>query len=137
MRSRQIRLVVSLLVASLLVTVLVYTALAGKTRVLQVHELLGPASAGVSSVRLNGTVVSFRGDPGSSAGMRLVLADNSRQSRQVDVVYHGSVPSAFKAGRAILVDGSLRDGVFVAKKDTLSTKCPSKYQSSTSASGRS
>jgi cytochrome c-type biogenesis protein CcmE len=137
MRSRQIRLVVSLLVASLLATVLVYTALAGKTRVLQVHELLGQQSAGSGSVRLNGTVLSFRGDPGSNVGMRFVLADNTRRAGQVHVVYHGSVPSAFKRGRAILVDGNLRDGVFVAKKNTLSTKCPSKYQSSTGASGRS
>ncbi len=40
---------------------------------------------------------------------------------------HGSVPDLFKVGRHIVVDGRYRNGVFVAKRDTLVTKCPSKY----------
>jgi len=30
-------------------------------------------------------------------------------------------------GREVRVEGKLRNGVFVAKKDSLVTKCPSKY----------
>jgi cytochrome c-type biogenesis protein CcmE len=45
----------------------------------------------------------------------------------VPVVYHGSVPDLFKVGRHIVVDGRYRNGVFVARHDTLVTKCPSKY----------
>ena len=44
------------------------------------------------------------------------------------VVYTGSVPDAFREGRAILIDGSLRGGLFVAEPGSLSTKCPSKYE---------
>jgi cytochrome c-type biogenesis protein CcmE len=45
----------------------------------------------------------------------------------VPVVYTGSVPDLFKVGREVRVEGKLRDGVFVAKRDSLRTKCPSKY----------
>ena len=37
------------------------------------------------------------------------------------------MPDLFKAGRDIVVDGQLRNGVFVAKPGTMVTKCPSKY----------
>ena len=33
----------------------------------------------------------------------------------------------FRAGREVVVKGELRNGVFVADKDSLVTKCPSKY----------
>jgi cytochrome c-type biogenesis protein CcmE len=36
----------------------------------------------------------------------------------------------FRAGRDIVVDGHLRNGVFVAKPGTMVTKCPSKYSAS-------
>ena len=45
----------------------------------------------------------------------------------VPVVYTGSVPDLFKVGREVYVKGQLVDGVFVAKQDSLVTKCPSKY----------
>jgi cytochrome c-type biogenesis protein CcmE len=47
-------------------------------------------------------------------------------------VYTGSVPDLFKVGRHLVVDGTLRDGVFVAEKDSMVTKCPSKYAPSSS-----
>ena len=45
----------------------------------------------------------------------------------VPVVYKGSVPDLFRAGRDIVVEGRLVNGVFVAVPGTLVTKCPSKY----------
>jgi cytochrome c-type biogenesis protein CcmE len=45
----------------------------------------------------------------------------------VPVVYRGSVPDLFRAGRDIVVDGRLQNGVFVAVPGTMITKCPSKY----------
>ena len=45
----------------------------------------------------------------------------------VPVVYKGSVPDLFKTGREVVVDGKLRNGVFVAVPNSLVTKCPSKY----------
>jgi cytochrome c-type biogenesis protein CcmE len=39
----------------------------------------------------------------------------------------GSVPDLFKRGRHIVVEGTLRSGVFVAEPGSMITKCPSKY----------
>jgi cytochrome c-type biogenesis protein CcmE len=43
------------------------------------------------------------------------------------VVYAGSVPDLFAVGRDVSVRGKLQDGLFVAERDSLVTKCPSKY----------
>jgi cytochrome c-type biogenesis protein CcmE len=45
----------------------------------------------------------------------------------VPVVYHGDVGALFKPGQNILVTGKLDRGVFVAEKNSMLTKCPSKY----------
>jgi cytochrome c-type biogenesis protein CcmE len=130
MRTRQVRLVVSLVVASLLATVLVYTALASKVKVVQVHQVVTTPTLASHTIRLNGRVVSRSGDAGSSGGMRFTLGDNESRSGTVTVVYHGAVPDAFSVGRSVIVDGKLDGKVFVAVRDSLSTKCPSKYSSS-------
>ena len=51
----------------------------------------------------------------------------STASSTVAVVYTGSVPDLFRAGRHIFLQGELQDGEFVGKPDSLVTKCPSKY----------
>jgi cytochrome c-type biogenesis protein CcmE len=48
-------------------------------------------------------------------------------AKSVPVVYRGSVPDLFQTGRSVRLEGRLRNGVFVGKRDTLLTKCPSKY----------
>ena len=60
------------------------------------------------------------------AALRFRLRDRSGTTT-VPVVYRGSVPDLFKPGREVVVDGKLIDGTFVAVRDTLVTKCPSKY----------
>ena len=37
------------------------------------------------------------------------------------------MPDAYKVGRDVVIDGTLKDGVFTAVPDSLVTKCPSKY----------
>jgi cytochrome c-type biogenesis protein CcmE len=44
------------------------------------------------------------------------------------VTYTGEVPDPFRAGREIIVTGRLTDsGTLVGQKDSLITKCPSKF----------
>jgi cytochrome c-type biogenesis protein CcmE len=50
-------------------------------------------------------------------------------SASVPVRYTGLVPDPFREGREIIVTGELRDGVFVGERDSLVTKCPSKFTS--------
>jgi cytochrome c-type biogenesis protein CcmE len=139
MRGSNVRLIVALIVASTLGAALIYsTVLGGTVDVVQVQQVLAK-KASPGDVRLNGTVVSHEGDAGSPAGMRIQLADNKAYSenpasaRRISIVYHGSVPSAFRDGRAILIDGKVQGRAFHARDDTLSTKCPSKYSSTSVA----
>ncbi len=139
MRGSNVRLVVALVVASTLGAALIYsTVLGGTVDVVQVQQVLA-AKTSPGDVRLNGTVVSHEGDAASAGGMRIQLADNAAYShdaataRKLTIVYHGSVPSAFRDGRAILIDGKVHGAAFSARPDTLSTKCPSKYSSTSVA----
>jgi cytochrome c-type biogenesis protein CcmE len=128
------RLVISLAVASLLATFLVYTTVfSGSTQVLQVGQLTSDPAAATKTVRLNGWVARESGNPASPSGLRFTLADNKGAHGCVNVLYYGSRPDAFRTGRSVLVDGKLEDGTFVAVKDSLSTRCPSKYTASQKA----
>ena len=103
----------------------IYTAVAGAgTPQIQPSQLAGQNG----TVLLVGKVVSARGDAHSQSGMRFALRDvTDARSVHVNVVYHGTVPDLFHAGREVVVTGALRDGTFVAQDGSLTTKCPSKY----------
>ncbi len=117
------RLVIALSVAAVLGVFLLYTSIAGGgTPSLQPGQLKGRTG----HVTLGGVVVRPGGDARSSGGLRFTLKDR-RGSAVVPVVYHGTVPDMFREGREVAVQGTLRNGTFVAQRDTLVTKCPSKY----------
>jgi cytochrome c-type biogenesis protein CcmE len=122
-RQSPARLVIALSVAAVLAIFLVYTSIAGGQPLIQPSEL----AQHQGKVSLAGIVVAPKGDSRSDAGLRFKLKDFADR-KNVTVVYHGSVPDLFRAGRRVVVDGRLHHGVFVAQADTLVTKCPSKYQ---------
>jgi cytochrome c-type biogenesis protein CcmE len=116
----------ALSVAGVLAVFLLYVSIAGgRTPQLKPSQLAGHAGR----VSLVGKVVGpVHGAGYSNRGLRFDVVDiGGTASASVPVVYHGSVPDLFKVGRHIVVDGRYRSGVFVAKRDTLVTKCPSKY----------
>ena len=126
MGSSPARLVIALSIAAALAIFVVYTALAGNG----VAQLKPSALAGhTGNVTLVGAVVGrVTGDAYTHGGLRFRLEDiGSPRSTRVPVVYHGSVPDLFKTGRHVVVEGTLRQGTFVAKPGSLETKCPSKY----------
>ncbi|HEY3549556.1 MAG TPA: cytochrome c maturation protein CcmE [Gaiellaceae bacterium] len=127
MGSSPARLVIALSVAAALAVFVVYTALAGNG----VAQLTPSSLAGhKGDVTLVGTVLGKpqARDAYKKVGMRFKLKDiGSRNAARVPVVYHGSVPDLFKTGRHVVVEGTLHNGVFVAKPGSLTTKCPSKY----------
>ena len=119
------RLVVALSVAAVLAVFLLYTSIAGGgTPSVQPSELTGKTGL----LTLAGRVQpGYKGDPYGS-GLRFRLRDiEGGSAKTVTVVYTGSVSDQFRAGREVSVKGELRNGVFVAQKDSLVTKCPSKY----------
>jgi cytochrome c-type biogenesis protein CcmE len=122
------RLVIALSVAAVLAVFLLYTALAGNATPTLTPSQLAPHAG--RDVTVVGQVVGpVRGDS-HAGGLRFRLRDIQGKSRTlVRVVYTGSIPDLFKAGRHVTMNGTLRNGLFVGDKDTLITKCPSKYTS--------
>ena len=124
------------MIASLLGTFAVYTALVSDTTpLIGVAEAASGQKAG-EDVKLSGKVLAYSGDASTDAGMRITLADYG-DGQTIPVVYRGSVPDAFKAGREIVLDGRAAGGVFQAKADSLVTKCPSKYAPGDAGSAQS
>jgi cytochrome c-type biogenesis protein CcmE len=119
------RLVIALSVAAALAVFLLYASIAGGgTPMIQPSELNGRTG----EVTLAGHVVTQPRGDSYGEGMRFELRDiKGGKTERVTVHYTGSVPDLFKKGRDIVVDGRLRNGIFVAERDSLITKCPSKY----------
>jgi cytochrome c-type biogenesis protein CcmE len=122
-RRNPARLVVALSVAAVLAVFLLYTSFAGgATPSLRPSQL----AAHPGEVSLAGRVVAPVTGDGRETPKRFTLRDIDGTAT-VPVVYTGSVPDLFKVGRHVYMRGELRNGVFVAEKDSLVTKCPSKY----------
>ena len=122
-RPSPVRLVIALSVAAVLAIFLLYVSFAGGTPSIQPSQLSGHKG----NVALVGKVVGTpEGDGHATNGLRFDLQD-VKGGASVPVVYRGSVPDQFKTGRELRLEGQLQNGVFVAKKDSMRTKCPSKY----------
>jgi cytochrome c-type biogenesis protein CcmE len=121
---RSVRLVLALSVAAVLAVFLLYVSIAGgRTAQFSPSELKGHKGV----VSLYGRVVGpVQGAGYASNGLRFRVADR-KGNTSVPVVYRGTVPDQFKLGREVIVDGRYEHGAFVAKRNTLVTKCPSKY----------
>jgi cytochrome c-type biogenesis protein CcmE len=118
-----VRLVVALSVAAVLAVFLLYTSFAGgSTPSLQPSELRGHEGRVVLGGKVKGPVSGNA----RAQGLRFALSD-VKGSGTVPVVYTGSVPDLFRVGREVMLTGQVENGVFVAERDSLVTKCPSKY----------
>lgn len=122
-RKRKIRLVVALSAAVLLAVALVYTSFSASNETRQPSELVGVNGG---NYELTGKV-----SPGSISheGNRLhfEVADRDDPSATLPVVYTGTIPDPFRDGREVIVSGTVEGGTFLAEKDSLITKCPSKF----------
>ena len=122
-RKRKIRLVVALGAAVLLAAGLIYTSFSAGAETKQPSELRGVEGG---NYRLTGEVaegsVVHRG-----SDLRFEVADREDPKATIPVEYSGQVPDPFGEGREVILEGTVRDGVFHAEKDSLVTKCPSKF----------
>ena len=129
-RKRAIRLTVALSAALLLASALMYVSFSAGRDELTASQLLSKARPGGQYI-LAGTV-----ENGSVRHVGGVLdfkvLDPSRRYA-VAVSYTGEVPDPFAQGRAVMVNVVDRNGSFVGQQDTLTTKCPSKYQAASGA----
>ena len=73
----------------------------------------------------------YKGDPYGD-GLRFQLRDRKGSApERITVLYKGSLLDQFRENREVSVKGELRNGIFVARKDSLVTKCPSKFTAKT------
>ena len=121
---RKVRLIVALSAAVLLAVALIYTSFSSSTEAKQPSEILN-ASPG-QSYELTGVVVpnSIR-HHGSQLDFR--VADRNDSKVSIPVRYSGEVPDPFADGREVIVSGKVENGTFMAQRDSLITKCPSKF----------
>jgi cytochrome c-type biogenesis protein CcmE len=123
-RKRRIRLVVALSAALLLSSALIYTSFSASSEAVTPSRLAAGADSG-RAYQLTGKVVdgSVRDIPG---GKSFRVRDRNG-SASVPVRYVGAVPDPFREGREVIVTVRKQGATFVGERDSLVTKCPSKF----------
>jgi len=123
-RKRKLRLVVALTIALALAGALVYTSFSDSTRATKPSDVLHSAQPG-RSYQLTGKVVNGSiAHHGDELDFRIRDRDGSSS---LPVRYLGVVPDPFRDGREVIVSGKMERGMFVGRRDSLVTKCPSKF----------
>lgn len=122
-RKRKVRFVVALSVALLLSGALVYTSFSASSEARTPSQLAASAQPG-EVYQLTGKV-----EPGyTKDGTTLEFRVRDREGGgSVPVRYVGAVPDPFREGREVIIDVRKQGDVFVGEKDSLITKCPSKF----------
>jgi cytochrome c-type biogenesis protein CcmE len=129
-RKRAIRLVVALTAALLLASALVYTSFAAGRDEVTASQLLQKAKPGKSYI-LAGTVLA--GSVRHDGSALLFRVRDPRLKMSVPVRYSGIVPDPFAEGRGVLVTVHQQGSQWIGDQNSLTTKCPSKYQAASSS----
>jgi cytochrome c-type biogenesis protein CcmE len=126
-----VRLVAALSTVVVLAAALVWTSFSAATQAStpsQVRASTDPER----SYELTGKVVNGSVESGAE-DLRFAVRDRDGTAA-VPVVYSGVIPDPFREGREVIVEGRMRGGTFVAERDSLVTKCPSKFSKDNQAS---
>ena len=126
-RKRAIRLTVALTAAVLLASALVFVSFASGAEEVTASQLLRVARPGRSYVLAGSVVYNSVSRRGTALLFRI---RDPKLHVSVPVRYTGIVPDPFAAGRAVMVTVQEQGGssTFVGQANSLTTKCPSKYQ---------
>lgn len=133
-RKRAIRLTVALTAALLLATALIYTSFTAGRDELTAGQLLTRAQPGRSYL-LAGTVLT--GSVRRDGDVLMFRVRDPKRSVSVPVRYTGIVPDPFAAGRGVVVtveEPKAGAPSFIGEQNSLTTKCPSKYQAAAGSS---
>jgi cytochrome c-type biogenesis protein CcmE len=126
-RKRRVRLVVALTAALLLAGSLLFVSFSSAAPDRTPSQVL---AAGGGQAKLGGKVVdgSIRYE---GATLNFQVRDPNG-TKALPVTYRGNVPDPFREGREVQVTGTLKNGVFEGERNSLVTKCPSKFQNDSS-----
>ena len=124
-RKRTVRLVVALSAAVVLASALIYTSFSAASPALSPTQLVKQAQPGRSYV-VTGTVAS--GSVHRIGSVFDFAVRDRAGSTAIPVTYTGTVPDPFREGREVIVTVEKHGGNYVGERNTLITKCPSKYK---------
>jgi cytochrome c-type biogenesis protein CcmE len=119
-RKRRLRLIVALTAAVFLAAALVYTSFSASSEAAKPSEIREGRSYELTGKVVKGSI-ERDGDE-----LRFAIRDRDG-TESVPVSYSGVVPDPFREGREVIVSGELQQGTFRAERDSLVTKCPSKF----------
>lgn len=125
-RKRKIRLIVALGAAVFLASALVYTSFSASSEAKTPSQLLTASKDG-QTYSLTGKVVKDSVVRPPKGPMTFRVRDRDGTA-SVPVAYTGAVPDPFREGREVII--TVRkgaNGTYVGEKDSLVTKCPSKF----------
>jgi cytochrome c-type biogenesis protein CcmE len=128
-RKRRLRLVLALGMAVLLSGALVYSSFSASTEARTPSQILRDG-AGTRSYELTGKVMPGYSRHGDT--LRFRVRDRVGTA-SVPVSYTGAVPDPFRTGREVIVTVRRQGSVFVGERDSLITKCPSKFKAEAKA----
>jgi cytochrome c-type biogenesis protein CcmE len=123
-RKRTLRFSIALSCAVLLAGALIFTSFASSSEAKTPSELAKAADAG-ETYQLTGKVVD--GSIEKSGPVTRFRVRDREGNTSVPVVYEGAVPDPFRDGREVIVDVRMQGTMFVGERDSLVTKCPSKF----------
>jgi cytochrome c-type biogenesis protein CcmE len=125
-RKRRARLVSALTAALLLAGALIYTSVSASSEARSPGQLLRSANPGQTYQVVGKVVNGSIGHHGVTTTFRVRDRDGTAS---IPVSYSAAVPDTFRDGREIIIQlRKSRSGAgFVGEKDSLVTKCPSKF----------
>jgi cytochrome c-type biogenesis protein CcmE len=124
-RKRTVRLVVALGAAVALASALVYTSFSAASPALTPTQLARQAQPG-RSYQVTGRVAQ-RSVHRAGAVLYFDVQDRVGGTT-IPVSYTGTVPDPFREGREVIVTVQKQGGRYVGERNSLITKCPSKYK---------
>jgi len=117
-------MVVALTAALLLAGALAYTSFSASSEAKTPSQLTRSARPD-QAYQLTGKVVN--GSIRHEGATLLFRVHDRRGNGAVPIRYTGVVPDPFRDGREVIVTVRKQGGAFVGEKDSLVTKCPSKF----------
>jgi len=124
-RKRTVRLTVALSAAVVLASALIYTSFSAASPALSPSQLVHEAQPG-RSYQLTGTVVD--GSVHREGAVLHFGVEDRVGGTTIPIAYTGTVPDPFREGREVIVTVEKQGGAFIGERDSLITKCPSKYK---------
>ena len=124
-RKRTVRLIVALSAAVVLASALIYTSFSAASPALSPSELARQAQPG-RSYQVTGTVA--QGSVHRSGEILYFRVQDRAGGTVIPLSYTGTVPDPFREGREVIVTVEKQGGRYVGERNSLITKCPSKYK---------